>query len=250
MQAVEKLAVEVLPAWFRVHPEYDESHGLAHALRVRAHCEAALAEPWCAGLSEADRAAVAAAALIHDLDDEKYAAGGEAYPRARAALAAAGCPPEVAAAAIEMVGLVSMRRNGWAAPPGTPAWKLLPRDADRLDAVGWAGVARCVAYGAARGRPLYGPATPAPALASVDVAASGLLDVYLRGAIPPERNTTLDIFFYRLLHTAPLASASPHIRERAAEGHRVLCEVCAAPRPDGLRALLVAAPSATLYPAA
>ena len=59
------------------------------------------------------------------------------------------------------------------------------QDADRLDALGAIGIARCIAVGAALGRPLYEPADP-----------------FCRVRAPDDRGASVDHFFSKLLRLA------------------------------------------------
>ena len=59
------------------------------------------------------------------------------------------------------------------------------QDADRLDALGAIGLARCIAVGAALGRPLY-----------------ELEDPFCRSRTPDDRGASLDHFYAKLLKLA------------------------------------------------
>jgi uncharacterized protein len=105
-------------------------------------------------------------ALLHDISDYKYSgsdtSGAEAASKV---LAAAGVNAEVATDIIEIVNGVSFSHEIGTPSEGS-AHRVLPRtvaivqDADRLDAIGAIGIARCFTYGGAKGRPLYDPSIP------------------------------------------------------------------------------------------
>ena len=59
------------------------------------------------------------------------------------------------------------------------------QDADRLDALGAVGLARCIAVGAALGRPLYEPDDP-----------------FCRSRAPDDRGASVDHFYTKLLTLA------------------------------------------------
>jgi uncharacterized protein len=128
-------------------------HDIHHALRVR-NLGMRLAE-----LTGADRDAVEAMALLHDVGHaegrEDHAAGG-----ARAAeeiLVRIGFP----AAKIPLV-VRCIERHHWQPGnagdlPDPPLEYQVFIDADRLDALGAIGIARAFAFGGAHGRPLWDP---------------------------------------------------------------------------------------------
>jgi uncharacterized protein len=70
------------------------------------------------------------------------------------------------------------------------------QDADRLDALGAIGIARCIAVGAALGRPLYDPADP-----------------FCQAREPDERGASLDHFFTKLLRLADTMQTAAGRRE-------------------------------------
>ena len=61
------------------------------------------------------------------------------------------------------------------------------QDADRLDAIGAIGIARCFTYGGAKKRPLYSDAPPATVLSAEDYAKAA------------EGGTTINHFYEKLL---------------------------------------------------
>jgi uncharacterized protein len=136
----------------------DGSHDFAHISRVVAN-----ARRLCAAeqLPAAEARLAVAAALTHDLDDAKYG-GSAALTRARAALAA--CEEGFTAAEVERVCAViagvsyTGERASLASgsPPASAPDRLtaIVQDADRLDAIGAHGIARCFCFGGARSRPL------------------------------------------------------------------------------------------------
>ena len=141
----------------------DGSHDMAHIERVVANAKRLAAAE---GLPPAELRLALAAAYCHDLDDAKYG-GSPALARARAVLAAceeAFSPAEVerACAVIGGVSYTGERAaslasgGGGGGPPAAPPDRLtaIVQDADRLDAIGAHGIARCFCFGGARSRPL------------------------------------------------------------------------------------------------
>lgn len=97
-------------------------------------------------------------ALVHDIADWKFCAGDETVgPReARRLLSDEGVPGDVIEAVADIVATISFKGAGV-----TTAMKTLEgqcvQDADRLDAMGAIGIARCFAYGGHAGRAMYDP---------------------------------------------------------------------------------------------
>ena len=124
----------------------DESHGVKHAAAVLSHTEKALATAE-APLSDERALAVRLAALLHDADDKKYFGKESAKNLTNAAriMAEADAPPSAVEDVLRMIHLVSCSANGNSCPPEARAEPelLWPRWADRLEAAGEIGVARC-----------------------------------------------------------------------------------------------------------
>ncbi len=126
-------------------------HDWWHASRVRRVALRIAAEEG------ADPLVVELAALLHDLEDEKFSGDPEAGPSAaRAWLSRLGAPGDLVERVADIVAGVSFRGAGVPDPPLGLEGRCV-RDADRLDAMGAIGIARAFAYGGASGRPLHDP---------------------------------------------------------------------------------------------
>jgi len=166
--AAADAAVASVRAFITAHfAAHDASHDSAHTRRVAALARGILAEESARdAVLAADAAAplvVELAALLHDVDDAKYGGDAAGAPAAAAALAAAGAPAALAARVLRAVARVSWTaeaarrtaRGGRAEEEeDDDACAAAVCDADRLEAIGAVGVARCFAFGGARGRPL------------------------------------------------------------------------------------------------
>lgn len=97
-------------------------------------------------------------ALLHDIADWKFHDGDLSVgPRkARLWLESRQVPEYIVAAVEYIVGNVSFKGASVVTPMCTLEGKCV-QDADRLDATGAIGIARCFAYGGSKQRPLYNP---------------------------------------------------------------------------------------------
>ncbi|MGE5490595.1 MAG: HD domain-containing protein [Actinomycetota bacterium] len=100
-------------------------------------------------------------ALVHDIADWKFHGGDETVgPReAERLLAREGAPAQVIEPVVEIVATISFKGAGVNTGMRTLEGKCV-QDADRLDALGAIGIARCFAYGGHAGRLLYDPKVP------------------------------------------------------------------------------------------
>lgn len=134
----------------------DSAHDLAHLDRVWASCQR------IAATEGGDRRILLAGAYLHDLVNLPKDAPNRSEASTLAAAAAAphltrlGYTSEEVAAARHVIAAHSFSAG---IEPQTLEARIL-RDADRLDAIGAIGLARCFAVSGALGRPLYDPADP------------------------------------------------------------------------------------------
>lgn len=109
----------------------------------------------------ADLQVVELAALVHDIADWKFHGGDDSVgPRAaELLLTREGAPRQVIDPVVEIVATISFKGAGVKGGMRTLEGQCV-QDADRLDAIGAIGIARCFAYGGHAGRLLYDPAVP------------------------------------------------------------------------------------------
>ncbi len=143
----------------------DGSHDLSHLLRVWTNAMAiARTEPGC------DRALLAAAVILHDCvvvekdSPLRAQASRLSAARARELLAAQGWEGERLDA---LAHAIESHSFSAAIEPRTLEACIL-QDADRLDAIGAIGVARCFYTGGRMGSALYDPADPAAVVRPLD----------------------------------------------------------------------------------
>ncbi|SDZ41645.1 uncharacterized protein SAMN05421736_11250 [Evansella caseinilytica] len=99
------------------------------------------------------------AALLHDIADEKLNVSEEAgIARVKNWLDSQAVDQAAAEVIIEIISTISFK--GGHGPKLTRREAMVVQDADRLDAVGAIGIARCFVYSGAKGRPMYHPDEP------------------------------------------------------------------------------------------
>lgn len=204
--------------------QVDESHGLHHAMQVRAHVLAMIAceEPK---LSAQDALAIELAALLHDLDDRKYFPHNTAYENAHFVLDKVF--PEGKSKAIEMIKLVSTTSNGNSVEGAAYPWMLYPRFADRLEAIGEVGVERCLTYSQHVNRPLFTPATQKATSEEElwNIATPERFALYLQ---KKESDSFIDHFYDKLLHIGTLEALgnpkNPYLVQEAEKRHQYMID--------------------------
>ena len=100
-------------------------------------------------------------ALVHDIADWKFHGGDDSVgPReAEALLRREGASDAVIAAVVDIVATISYKGAGVTTTMQTLEGQCV-QDADRLDAIGAIGIARCFAYGGHAGRLMHDPDEP------------------------------------------------------------------------------------------
>ncbi|MDF0603777.1 HD domain-containing protein [Psychromarinibacter sp. C21-152] len=148
----------------------DGAHDLGHLLRVWANVQR------IAAVEGGDREVLAAAVLLHDCvavekdSPERAMASRLAAAQAREVLGGLGWPePRIGAVA----HAIAAHSYSAGIEPETLEARVL-QDADRLDAIGLIGVARCFYVTGRMGRALYDPEDPAAEARALDDARFGL----------------------------------------------------------------------------
>ena len=218
-----------------------KSHGTRHAIAVSIHAINALKHnPH--PITQTESLAVVLAALLHDADDHKFFPANDDYQNLRSILQSEleTSRREFIDLVVNMVSLVSSSTNGDTIPDDIHAessyWKLIPRYADRLEALGVIGIVRCRKYNITCGKPIFVDTTPRPTTveevmkyASIERynayngASDSMMDHYFDklirlGCFPPELANT---YFDRetMIRNQPIIdfvlffSSKPHLSE-------------------------------------
>jgi uncharacterized protein len=187
----------------------DPAHDFQHVLRVVASARA------IAEAEGADVEIAATAALLHELfnypkDHPESANSGEVCAvEAERVLTEAGWPEARRRHVADCIRTHSFSRG---LAPATPEAAVL-QDADRLDAIGAIGIARCFATSAAMKRPFYSPDDP-----------------FCDSRPPDDKQWGLDHFYKKLLKIPPTlntATARRMAGERAAFMEQYLRQLAA-----------------------
>ena len=168
-------------AWLATLDGGDAAHDMTHIMRVVTNAKRIAAE------TEADLAVVIPAAWLHDCvsvpkdSPLRSQASRLAAVEAAAFLAEAGYD----GALIPAIGHAIEAHSFSAEIPPTTLEAQVVQDADRLDAIGAIGIARCLQTGTAMGRALYNSAEPFPITRE-----------------PDDNVSTIDHFYTKLLKLA------------------------------------------------
>ncbi|KAF1938466.1 hypothetical protein EJ02DRAFT_457852 [Clathrospora elynae] len=153
----KKLFVSINAFVYEYMSKYDNSHDYQHILRVTSNANRILqAELNSNPSAKYDTTTLFLAALLHDVGDHKYVKPGEDIENQIAnTLLAQGANEELALKVQTIVKHVSYTLE--IANPSSVASVLqrypelaIVQDADRLDAIGAVGIARCFSFGAAK----------------------------------------------------------------------------------------------------
>ncbi|WP_435255634.1 HD domain-containing protein [Tenacibaculum sp. A30] len=104
---------------------------------------------------------VSIGALLHDIADSKFYNGDETVgpQKARAFLESQKVPEDIITHIEEIITNISFKGGNFEQKFTSPELDVI-QDADRLDAIGAIGIARCFNYGGFKNRELYNPEIP------------------------------------------------------------------------------------------
>lgn len=218
-----------------------DHHGCAHLSRVLAHSSLAING---LGLTEDQNFVVITAALLHDADDYKiFPNSTSKLENAHMIMTQARFPERLHKLVRDSILLVSCstqdaieqwleyeaykanEEKGHTEPEvvAFEKWQLIPRDADRLDAIGKVGVKRCLDFSSSK-LELCVDSTPLPTtreklLMEIDPSR---FENYMRGV---KSESTLDHFFDKLLHLDCADSENKYLIEQAKKAKDEMIEL-------------------------
>lgn len=151
---IEFLTILYLSVLGGVCPSHNKQHGIC----VMSHASNAL---QFYDISEHEKKLVLIAALLHDADDHKlFSQDPDLCINTRCIMTACGHNEEDIHIVMRMINLVSASKNKDTIPDDVPEWYLVPRYADRLEAIGRAGIERTIQYNRTHNMPIYVSTTP------------------------------------------------------------------------------------------
>ncbi len=206
----------------------DQIHGYDHAMRVYGHAKRAICTTkYKFILTSIEKQSVYLACLLHDIDDEKLfphhiqktpTGSYNTYKNALTVLESIKFP--LVADVLSMIKLVSFKNNGIGKINIAHPHFLIPRDCDRLEALGLMGIARCISYGYQIHRPLYSSTTHR--CHSVNEIKNLSLQLWMCDV---EVHTTLDFFIKCLLPRSIMSTNIPYLNDQAQKGEQHLLDL-------------------------
>eukprot|EP00930_Biecheleria_cincta_P096162 TRINITY_DN88036_c0_g1_i1.p1 TRINITY_DN88036_c0_g1~~TRINITY_DN88036_c0_g1_i1.p1 ORF type:complete len:313 (+),score=62.61 TRINITY_DN88036_c0_g1_i1:73-1011(+) len=199
----------------------DPAHNIAHITAVTDHVKCAIAtEPQ----GRHRNMLVVLAAILHEADDSKLFPESDGSTNTRRILEEVLPPGQhrrsVMDEIVEIIDLVSARKNKHAGVAAGSEWKLLVRDADRIEAIGEVGIARCYAYNRKVDKPLFLDSTP-----------RATTEEELWKIATPERFASytdsvsmIDHYYDKLLHLQKCSSGSAYMEALMKERLQILID--------------------------
>lgn len=196
-------------------------HGIEHMKIVANHAVEALKFET---LTSDQKLYVEIAALLHDADDAKIFNNHANNDNARKLLYDAGMNESGTKLIIEMIDLVSCSKNGDREPP--VKWMAIPRDCDRLEAIGEIGIDRCKQVTDHIKIPYHLPSTLVVRTSDElwEVASMDRFRGYSEGL---KSMSMIDHYYDKLLHIGKpelLKSQNPYILREAAERTQLMVQ--------------------------
>eukprot|EP01038_Epipyxis_sp_PR26KG_P010454 gene10454-14042_t len=197
---------QILLNWTITH-KIPSDHGFDHYCKVYDHSVGAILENE-KKLSPHQQYLILVASLLHDVDDHKIALSTKI-------MSEVGMNLNDQESVIEIVDLVSCSKNGNGIVEHQHLWKLIPRDSDRLEALGQIGVDRCYDYTKRKGFPLVAKNTPLPTSREEleEVMKRRTLEEYVTNKGNSE--SMIDHYYDKLLHLDVLRSENPYLVREA-----------------------------------
>uniref|UniRef100_A0A6C0C822 Nucleoside phosphorylase domain-containing protein n=1 Tax=viral metagenome TaxID=1070528 RepID=A0A6C0C822_9ZZZZ len=184
-----------------------KSHSIDHIKRVLDHTINALVHEQ---LSLKTKFLIRLASILHDVDDLKFV-DTVSYANAKQILTGHVCNEDMDLV-IEMISYVSASVNGNTIPNRAKLfpWLLIPRYADRLEAVGIIGVIRCYQYTKTKSSPLFTDKTLKPKVID-DVWNIATEERYAK--YNGQSSSMIDHYYDKLLRLGNFETDNPYIKK-------------------------------------
>lgn len=188
-----------------------EHHGFQHFVDVANHGRNAIKHGWYTRRQSRE---IILACYLHDVDDRKIAfpkVKGQTYPNARAILKEIGCS-SYEDVVIEMIDLVSASKNKNSVPADPKKrYYLVPRECDRICALGTKGIERCLDFTKDIGNPLFTVNTP---MKTTDFDVHLDANKYSFEEYDGKSLSAIDHFYDKLLHLCVCHSGNKYTHQR------------------------------------
>lgn len=194
-----------------------KSHGIDHAIAVMAHADLAIKSKNYK-ISNRSKDAVKLAALLHDADDRKFFPLHKNYENLKNVLY--DKPNTFVDLVVRMVSLVSSASNADRIPEDVigKEWMLIPRYADRIEALGIIGVERCFQYNKTKQRPMYIDSTPRAKTEKeiFNIATEERYNSYVGNS-----NSMIDHYYDKLLRISNVPINNDYLVQHAKERQQI-----------------------------
>lgn len=199
--------------------DHNTGHDIEHYIAVANHALKALKHEE---LTAEQNLQVEIASLLHDVDDHKFYPDNLNYENARMVLNSEGFSQEFIDQVVKLIDLVSCSKNSDSEPPEN--WMVIPRDCDRLEAIGQVGIDRCLKYNNYVKRPFHTENTTRVYTEEElwKVATQERFQNYKGNS-----ESMIDHYYDKLLHIGKpdkLKSRNPYILEEAAKRQKIMVD--------------------------
>jgi HD superfamily phosphodiesterase len=198
-----------------------KSHGIDHAIAVLKN--AINATKFISNLSNHEKKLIYIASLLHDADDYKFFKNSDEYHNLKNIMMECENSQDDIDIVIKMVDLVSASKNGDYIPDDVPEWYVIPRYADRIEAIGLIGVKRCYQYNKTINAKIYDKFTPL--LQSKQEIINYINDVENKKRYinyNGKSNSMIDHFYDKLLHITYFPIKNDFFDEKCEKSREVL----------------------------
>lgn len=212
-----------------------KSHNIEHVRNVMNHTQKACD---IAKLSEEESLIAILAALMHELDDsklKKYLISSETarkklqiftkFPIAESLLLILPTSTTTCYGTLRCISLVSASTNGLSLPYNVSPWEFIPRDADRLEAIGLIGIERTWRYTREEKKPLFCAASPR-CITSEQVIKTASDERFQRYCEGQASASMMCHFYDKLLHIHKMSSGNSYMEKEAMARRDIMIDFC------------------------